>query len=949
MLRKIIFLTFFILMISFAVNLANAKPLQQDSNPDGIVSVEAEHFDDNVAQGGNQWEQVGPTDGFTGIAGMQVSGGGSINEDYAANSPRLDYEVNFVKTGTHYIWVRAWGASGNDDSCHAGLDGQEIDTSDRMSGFSETYAWSNNTMDNAASTFDVPSVGVHTLNIWMREDGLIIDKIVLTTNPDYTPTDDGPPESVRGPLVWASIPNPDDETIDVSRDAILSWEPGASAVTHNVYFGTVFDDVNNADISNPLNVLAAQNQEQNTYDPGRLEFGQTYYWRIDEINNSDPNSPWRGNVWSFTAETFVYPIPNEMIIATASSNEEGKGPENTINGSGLDESGLLHGNISVDNMWLSSRDGNQPTWIEYEFDKIYKLNEMWVWNSNDSLERVIGLGCKDISIEYSIDGNDYIALGTTHEFAQAVGASDYAHNITIDFGNVPAKYVKLTVHSNWGGILNQYGLSEVRFFHIPIHAQEPSPDSGAIDVPLDTTLGWRAGREAAEHNLYFSDDMQAVIDNNALAATLTDTAYGPLPLDLGKTYYWRIDEVNNVEATNIWQGSLWDFTTQEYFVVDDFEDYNDYEPERIFDTWVDGYGNNMNGSTVGYPDPDFANGEHFVETTFVHEGIQSMPYFYDNSTAGNSEAVMRLSSLRDWTQNGIGTLSLWFRGNPEGFTEDPSGIYTITASGTDIWGTTDEFRYVFKQLSGPGTIIAKVESVENTDPWAKAGVMIRQTLEPDSKFAAVYITPGNGCRYHARLVPAADATSDTSIATDEQRAIVAPYWVKLERDASDNFNSYYSSDGANWQAMAWNPQNIPMPPDVYIGLALTSHNASLTCVAEISNVQTTGTVSPQIWTQQAIGVEMPSNNAEQMYVVLNENAAVYNDNLNASQIDDWTQWNINLQEFADQGVDLADVDTLGIGFGDRDNPQPNGTGLVYLDDIRLYPLLLPESELEPAP
>jgi hypothetical protein len=130
---------------------------------------------------------------------------------------------------------------------------------------------------------------------------------------------------------------------------------------------------------------------------------------------------------------------------------------------------------------------------------------------------------------------------------------------------------------------------------------------------------------------------------------------------------------------------------------------------------------------------------------------------------------------------------------------------------------------------------------------------------------------------------------------------------------------------------------------------LTSHNASLTCVAEISNVQTTGTVSPQIWTQQAIGVEMPSNNAEQMYVVLNENAAVYNDNLNASQIDDWTQWNINLQEFADQGVDLADVDTLGIGFGDRDNPQPNGTGLVYLDDIRLYPLLLPESELEPAP
>jgi len=93
--------------------------------------------------------------------------------------------------------------------------------------------------------------------------------------------------------------------------------------------------------------------------------------------------------------------------------------------------------------------GPQPTWIEFEFDRAYKLHEMWVWNSNDSLESLIGLGFKDVTIEYSANGNDYSTLGTTHEFARAPGEPDYAHNNTIDFGGVAAKHVRLTANSNW--------------------------------------------------------------------------------------------------------------------------------------------------------------------------------------------------------------------------------------------------------------------------------------------------------------------------------------------------------------------------------------------------------------------------------------------------------------------------------------------------------------------
>ncbi|MGD2094813.1 MAG: hypothetical protein PVH77_07390 [Phycisphaerales bacterium] len=790
----------------------------------------------------------------------------------------------------------------------------------------------------SVTTTYASSIGTATHNVYLGEnsqatgryfDGMLDDARIYSR----ALTAEEIVDVLQGVSITATKPDPENEAADVPRDIVLSWTPGKDIQTHDVYFGTAFADVNEATRTNPLNVLVSQAQNVNTYDPdGLLEYDRIYYWRIDEIE-AGGSTIHKGNIWSFTAERFAYPIPGQSITVTASSYEENKEPENVVNGSGLDETGLLHGRVGDGTMWLSNRDGEQPTWIEFEFDKAYPLYELWVWNSNESLESVIGLGIREVTIEYSIDGIDYTTLGTTYELPQAPGAENYAHNTTIELSGITAKFVRFTANSNWGGLLDQYGLSEVRFFFLPVHAKEPDPASGAINIDLESTLNWRAGRGAAEHNVYFSDDMLAVIDGTSGATTVTDTSYGPLSLDLSKTYYWRIDEVN---GTQLWQGDLWSFKTIDYFIVDDFEDYNDYEPDRIFDAWADGWNSTTNGSTIGYPNPDFAAGEHFAETTAVHSGAQAMPYFYDNS-AGNSEATMMLDSRRNWTEKGVNNLSLWFMGNPDDFVEDPAGTYTISASGADIWGTADEFRFVYKLLSGPGSITAKVESIEDTHEWAKAGVMIRQSLEPDSKFAAVYITPGQGCRFQGRLTLAGEATSDSDIATTEQTAITAPYWVRIDRDASNNFNGYYSSDGINWTPMAWNPQNTAMSQDVYIGLAVTSHNSSATCTAVLSDVQTTGTVSPQLWSQQAIGVEMPSNDSELMYVVLNDSAVVYNDSPDATQTDEWRQWDIDLQRFADQGIDLTNVETIGIGFGDRDNPQLGGLGVVYFDDIRLYP------------
>jgi hypothetical protein len=474
-------------------------------------------------------------------------------------------------------------------------------------------------------------------------------------------------------------------------------------------------------------------------------------------------------------------------------------------------------------------------------------------------------------------------------------------------------------------------------------AYGPKPADGATEVERDTFLKWRAGLYAETHDLYFGtnfDDVNDASRDNPMGVLVAEnqdaTTYQPADLlEYGQTYYWRVDEFNAPPDTAVYKGNVWSFTVLNYIVIDDFEDYKDYEPDRVFDTWIDGYLSTTNGSTIGYPNPDFANDGHFVETNIVNNGDRSMPYFYDNTTAGVSEATMTLDSINDWTTNDANTMSLWFRGHPKDLVEDPDGTLTINASGEDIWDTSDEFRYVYKQMTGPGSIVAKVESIEDTDEWAKAGVMIRQTLDADSKFAAVYITARTGCRFQGRLTPTTEATSDTDVATEEQLAITAPYWIKLERDASNQFSAFYSEDGANWVAMSWNPQNVAMPPNVYAGLAVTSHNPKAICEAVFSNVEITGTVASDVWSQQAIGVDMPSNDVASVYVVLNESAVVYNNDPGASQIDNWTQWNIDLQEFADLGVDLTNVTKLGIGFGERGNPQPGGAGLVFFDDIRL--------------
>jgi len=449
-----------------------------------------------------------------------------------------------------------------------------------------------------------------------------------------------------GPGV-ARDPQPADAATDIPRDVVLSWRPGDFAITHDVYFGMSFDDVNAASRTSPMDVLVSQGQTEGTFDPeGLLEFGQTYYWRIDEVNGAPDNAIHRGKVWSFTTEPLAYPIAD----VTASSNIVSQGnnsPENAVNGSGLDENDLH--SIAADDMWLASPAADEDVWIQFEFDRIHKLHELWVWNYNVQFELALGFGLKDVTIEYSEDGDTWMALGDV-EFAQATARADYGPNTMVDLGGVAARYVRLSVNAGWGPI-GQYGLSEVRFLYIPTHARTPEPADGATEVDPGTMLTWRAGRDAVEHDVYLGTD-PATVD---LMSTTETTSYVPSAMELGRTYYWRVDEVNDAAMTPVWEGDLWSFSTPEFLVVDDFESYNN-DDNVIYETWIDGWINGT-GSTVGYL------AEPFAETTIVHGGGQSMPLLYDNS--GLSTAEAELSLAQDWTANGLKSLSLYFYGEPD--------------------------------------------------------------------------------------------------------------------------------------------------------------------------------------------------------------------------------------------------------------------------------------------
>ena len=190
------------------ISAAGAETLfVQSSNAQHIISIEAEHFHLNTAgAGGHYWQNTSGSN-YSGSAAMTALPVDRIALDsgYAITSPVLSYQVTFVTAGTHYLWVRGLGPSTSADSLHVGLDGAEVGTGSNFNGFTPTgsLVWSGKS-SGVVRTLQIATAGVHTINVWMRESGMVFDKLVLTTDAAYVPSSTGPAESLP-PVATANL------------------------------------------------------------------------------------------------------------------------------------------------------------------------------------------------------------------------------------------------------------------------------------------------------------------------------------------------------------------------------------------------------------------------------------------------------------------------------------------------------------------------------------------------------------------------------------------------------------------------------------------------------------------------------------------------------------------------------------------------------------------------
>jgi len=874
--------------------------------------------------------------------------------------------------------------------------------------------------------------GENTMYIFHRQgdNTAFWDVFVWTDSASYVPTDADYRNAMLAPRgTTATNPSPANGALVEATWVSLSWSPATRAVSHDVYFGETFNDVNDGTAGtfrgNQTSPFFVAGFPGYPYPDGLVP-GTTYYWRIDEVNQADPTSPWKGDVWNFTIPSNKAHDPNppdgSKFIPT----------DVTLNWTAGFGTKLHYVFFGTNFDTVNSGTGGLPQgvasykpagplvaettyyWRVDEFDgSATHKGDVWTFATAKSGGGVKGQYYKGMNFESlvltridpqinfnwgdpggpdPVVGNDQFSARWTGEveaaftetytfYARAddgvrlwVGgkqlvnawidqsATEYNGKIDLVAGNTYS--LQMEYYENTGGAVAELRWSSPHTpkqlvpqaaLSPPIKASGPNPGNGATGTSLTPVLTWNPGDFAASHEVYFGTDAQVVKSATKASAEFKGTkalgneSYAPGKLAWATTYYWRVDEVNSVNPNSPWIGNVWSFTTGDFLLIDDFESY-DAGANQIWYAWHDGLGYGVpgtppyfagNGTGAAVGDETTAS---FTEEAIVHGGRKSMPLSYDNNKQGfakYSEAEFKLTAPRDWTEEGVAELSIWFRGRASSvgsFVEGPVGTYTMTASGADIWNQADEFHYAYKTLTGVGSIEAQVLSVDNTDPWAKGGVMIRETLQPGSKFAAVYITPANGCRFQARATADAAATSDTAVVTTQQTAIKAPYWVKLERDAAGNFRGYYSANGTTWTTMSWNPQNITMSANVYVGLALTSHNNNATCTAKFSGVKTSGTVGVQ-WAHQDIGIA--SNAAEPLYVAVSnatgQPAVVAHSNAAAAQTTTWTEWVIPLQSLTDKGINLKSVDKLAIGLGTRGNmTTAGGSGKMYFDDIRLY-------------
>jgi len=611
----------------------------------------------------------------------------------------------------------------------------------------------------------------------------------------------GPPV----PPGQASNPSPANGATSVSTTADLSWTAGSGATSHDVYFGTVSPP--------PFKV----NQTGTTYDTGTMANNTTYYWRIDEKNAGGTTT---GVVWSFTT------------VATA--------------GTGTGLTGDYYDNMDFTAFVLTRTDATVNfDWGSGSPDPTIGADTFSVsWSGQVQplySETYTFYTTSDDGVRLWVNGQLIIDNWTDHASTENSGTialtAGTKYNIDMDYyengGGAVAK-LEWSSTSQARQIVPQTQLYPLAGGP-PGQASNPSPANGATGVSITTDLSWTAGSGATSHDVYFGTAATPPFIVNQ-----TGTTYDTGTMSAGTTYYWRIDEKNAGGTTT---GVLWSFTT----IVAAPGQASSPSPANgatgVSTTadlsWTAGSGATSHDVYFGTVSPGTFQGNQTATTFDTGTMANSTTYYWridEKNASGTTTGVVWSFT----TASAGGLPSPWLNqdvGSPgvAGSAGYASGTFTVDGDGADIWGTSDQFHFVYQSLSGNGDIVARVPTQENTDGWAKAGVMIRESLTGGSTHAFAAVTPSNGVAFQRRT------TTDGSSLHTAGDAVTAPYWVKIARSGS-TFTASQSSNGTTWTTIG--SETISMATNVYIGLAVTSHNGTTLCTSTFDNVTVTSGGAP---------------------------------------------------------------------------------------------------------
>jgi hypothetical protein len=502
-------------------------------------------------------------------------------------------------------------------------------------------------------------------------------------------------------------PSPADGDTDVMIDTQLTWGVGHSPLPmkHHVFFGTDETAVAEGTGDTDKGIL-----EEPAYNPGLLNADTTYYFRVNEVEMFGAER--EGSVWSFRT---IEPGPGRIIREWWFD----------INGA------------NVSNLTNNARYPNNPDGLEFVsyFQGPYEWAEQYGSRLRGWLFAPV-TGSYTFLIEADDEG--LLRLSPDEDPANAVIIANTAGEAESQPQELEAGkryYIEALMKAgsmidfitvSWKQPSRNMEVISADYIgatpYLAKKAYASTPSDGAPDIKQTQILSWSPGLYAGSHQLYFGSEADAVKNADTSSPEYKGTidlgseSYEPGTLPWNTTYYWRVDEVNDTNPDSPWTGNLWSFTTANFLIVDDMEGYNDINEgeegsNRIYLAWIDGYDNPaINGSIVGHTNPPFA------EQTIVHGGRQSMPFAYDNAV-GKSEATLILTETRDWTENGVSTLVIWYIGDAANAAETMYVVLNGTA-GVDnpnpdaaqvtVW---TEWSIDFQAFAGQGINLTNVNTI----------------------------------------------------------------------------------------------------------------------------------------------------------------------------------------------------------------------------------------------